>query len=151
VEEIKDKNEPTISYMLLEKYPVREKTAKQPEGMDLSSLQKIGYKVVPAKRFKETLPAVRSVVDLHIDKITDNHKGLSHFEMLQLQLKEFEKWYDIAVINRQPNLIVIHGVGKGKLKEEIHQLLKSRPEVKSFVNQFDHRFGFGATEIFFQY
>lgn len=149
VEEIKDKNEPTISYRLLDKYPVREKQVK--DQMDLSSLSKVGYKVVPAKKFKETLPPVRSVVDLHIDKIIDNPKGLSHFEMLQLQLREFEKWYDIAVMNHQPNLIVIHGVGKGKLKEEIHQLLKSRREVKSFVNQFDHRFGFGATEIFFQY
>jgi len=151
VEEIKDKNEPTISYSLLEKYPAREKQVKASDNMDLSSLTKLGYKVVPAKKFKETLPAVRSVVDLHIDKITDNPKGLSHFEMLQLQLREFEKWYEIAVINRQPNLIVIHGVGKGKLKEEIHQLLKNRKEVKSFVNQFDARFGFGATEIFFQY
>lgn len=149
VEEIKDKNEPTISYLLLEKYPVKDKQVK--EQMDLSSLSKVGYKVVPAKKFKETLPPVRSVVDLHIDKIIDNAKGLSNFEMLQLQLREFEKWYDIAVINRQPNLIIIHGVGKGKLKEEIHQLLKNRKEVKSFVNQFDHRFGFGATEIFFQY
>lgn len=149
VEEIKDKNEPTISYLLLEKYPIREREVRQ--QMDLSSLSKVGYKVVPAKQFKETLPPVRSVIDLHIDKITDNEKGLSKFEKLQMQLKEFEKWYDIAVINHQPNLIVIHGIGKGTLKEEIHQLLKSRPEVKSFVNQFDHRFGFGATEIFFQY
>lgn len=149
VEEIKDKNEPTLSYPLIDKYPIKEKQVKQ--EMDLSSLSKVGYKVVPAKKFKETLPPVRSVVDLHIEKITDSPKGLSNFEMLQMQLKEFEKWYDIAVINRQPNLIIIHGVGKGTLKEEIHQLLKTRKEVKSYVNQFDHRFGFGATEIFFQY
>ena len=151
VEEIKDKNEPTISYLLLEKYPIKEKQAKQQPHMDLSSLSKIGYKVVPAKKFKDTLPQVRSVVDLHIEKITDSYKGLSNFEILQMQLKEFEKWYEIALINRQPNLIVIHGVGKGTLREEIHALLKNRKEVKSYVNQFDHRFGFGATEIFFQY
>ena len=152
VEEIKDKNEPTLSYSLMEKYPLREKPIRQDkQGVDLSALSKVGYKVVPAKKFKETLPPVRSVVDLHIDKITDNPEGLSNFEMLQMQLKEFDKWYDIAVMNHQPNLIVIHGVGKGKLKDEIHQMLKNRKEVKNFINQFDPRFGFGATEIFFQY
>ena len=51
----------------------------------------------------------------------------------------------------QPNLVVIHGVGKGVLRDEIHSLLKTRKEVKNFVNQYDSRFGYGATEIFFQY
>lgn len=119
--------------------------------MDLSSLSKAGYKVFSASKIKENLPAVRSVVDLHIEKIIDNHGSLDSFEILQIQLKEFEKWYQIALINHMPNLIIIHGVGKGTLKEEIHQLLKNKAEVKNFVNQYDHRFGFGATEIFFQY
>ncbi len=49
------------------------------------------------------------------------------------------------------NLIVIHGVGKGRLKDEIHEILKTKKEVKSFINQYDPRFGYGATEIIFQY
>lgn len=148
VEELKDKNEPMFSYSLLTHYPKKE---KKETAMDLSSLSKAGYKVMSASKFKETLPPPRSVVDLHIEKIIDNPKGLDSFEILQIQLREFEKWYDIALLNHQPNLIIIHGIGKGTLKEEIHQLLKSRREVKNFINQFDHRFGFGATEIFFQY
>lgn len=68
-----------------------------------------------------------------------------------MQLSEFEKWYDLAVAHHQPNFIVIHGVGSGRLKEEIHELLKIRKEVKYFVNQYDPRFGYGATEIAFQY
>lgn len=148
VEEMKDKNEPMLNYLLFEKYPKKER----PEtNMDLSSLSKAGFKVYNASKFKEHQPPVRSVVDLHIEKIIDQYKGLDSFEILNLQLREFEKWYDVAVLNKQPNLIVIHGIGKGTLKDEIHQLLKSRQEVKHFVNQFDHRFGFGATEIFFQY
>jgi dsDNA-specific endonuclease/ATPase MutS2 len=46
---------------------------------------------------------------------------------------------------------VIHGVGKGKLREEIHEILKLKKEVKYFINQYDPRFGYGATEIFFNY
>lgn len=148
VEEMKDNNEPMLNYLLFDKYPKKERVDST---MDLSSLSKAGFKVYNATKFKEHLPPVRSVVDLHIEKIVDQPNGLDSFEILNLQLREFEKWYDIAVLNRQPNLIIIHGVGKGTLKDEIHQLLKNRKEVKHFVNQFDHRFGFGATEIFFQY
>jgi dsDNA-specific endonuclease/ATPase MutS2 len=47
-------------------------------------------------------------------------------------------------------MIVIHGIGSGKLKDEIHEILKYRKDVKSFVNQYDPRFGYGATEVFFK-
>jgi hypothetical protein len=97
------------------------------------------------------LEPARSVVDLHIEKLTDNWKGLSNFEILTIQLKYFEKYYNLAVAHRQPNLIMIHGIGTGKLRNEIHEILKTKKEVKSFANQYHHDFGFGATEIFFQY
>ncbi|RYF82518.1 MAG: hypothetical protein EON98_11250, partial [Chitinophagaceae bacterium] len=64
--------------------------------------------------------------------------------------KEFEKWYELAIAHRQPQLIVIHGIGSGKLRDEIHDLLKGRREVKSFVNQYHPSFGYGATEIYFK-
>jgi dsDNA-specific endonuclease/ATPase MutS2 len=51
----------------------------------------------------------------------------------------------------QPDLIVIHGVGKGKLKDEIHQILKQKKEVKNFIHRYHPRYGYGATEIYFAY
>jgi hypothetical protein len=148
VEELKEKNEPILSYLLLDAYPDR---VKEDKKMDLSSLSKAGFKVINNTVVKEKNPRIRSVVDLHIEKITNDYKGLSNYEIVRLQLKEFEKWYNIAVEHMQPNLIIIHGVGKGALRDEIHHLLKTRKEVKNFVNQYDPRFGYGATEIFFQY
>ncbi|MDE3212362.1 MAG: Smr/MutS family protein, partial [Bacteroidota bacterium] len=68
-----------------------------------------------------------------------------------IQLREFEKYYDLALAHHQPNLIVVHGLGTGKLREEIHEILKMKPEVKSFVNQYHPNYGYGATEIYFQY
>lgn len=148
IEELKEKNLPSINHRLLEKYPDK---AYVDEGLDFSKLTAVGYKVYDAAKARQHLDPARSVVDLHIEKITDNWKGLSNFEIITLQLKEFEKWYDLAVAHRQADLIVIHGVGKGKLKEEIHDILKTKKEVRFFVNQYDQRFGYGATEIFFQY
>ncbi len=147
IEEMKEKNEPTITYKLFDKYPDRVFEETQ---FSINKLSAAGFKVYEISKAKEHLATARTVVDLHIEKLTNDWKHLSNLEILSIQLKEFEKWYDIAIANKQPSLIIIHGVGKGKLKEEIHEILKSKPEVKSFINQYDARFGYGATEIFFK-
>jgi hypothetical protein len=146
IEELKEKNLPSINHRLIEKYP--DKPYKE-DLLDLSKLTSAGYKVYDAGKARQYLEPARSVIDLHIEKITDNWKGLSNFEIINLQLKEFEKWYYLAVAHHLPEFIVIHGIGKGKLKDEIHEILKTKKEVKYFVNQYDPRFGYGATEIFF--
>lgn len=146
IEELKEKNLPSINHRLIEKYPEK---LYEDKSLDISKLTSAGYKVYDAGKVRQHLEPARSVIDLHIEKITDDWKGLSNFEIITLQLKEFEKWYDLAIAHHQPNLIVIHGVGKGRLKEEIHEILKTKREVKSFVNQYEPRFGYGATEIFF--
>jgi len=148
IEELKEKNLPSVNHRLIEKYPDK---PYEDNLMDISKLTSAGYKVYDAGKARQHLEPARSVVDLHIEKISNDWKGLSNFEIITLQLKEFEKWYDLAVAHHQPGLIVIHGIGKGRLKEEIHDILKTKREVKSFVNQYEPRFGYGATEIFFQY
>ena len=147
IEEIKSKNEPSFSYALFEDYP--EKT--DDEKVDLSALGNAGFRIYDASRVREHLAPARTVIDLHIEKLADSWKHMSNFEILTIQLKEFEKYYDLAVSHNQPALTVIHGVGMGKLRDEIHDILKIKKEVKSFVNQYHHSYGYGATEIFFGY
>src|SRR5688572_23214378 len=147
IEEIKLKNEPTFSYKLFEKYP--DKIADNKPGLE--SLYTKEYKIYDATKASQYLEPPRSVIDVHIEKLSDSWKHLSNFEILTLQLKTFEKYYYLAVAHRQPNLTVVHGIGSGKLRDEIHDILKSKKEVKSFVNQFHPNFGYGATEIFFEY
>ena len=144
IEEMHVKNEPTFSFLLFEKYP-----DKMEEIIpDYNARSKIFY---DASAVQQKLEPAQSVIDLHIEKLTDNWKHLSNFEILTLQLSVFEKYYQLALVHFLPNLTVIHGIGKGKLKEEIHEILKNKKEVKSFVNQYHPNFGYGATEIFFQY
>ncbi|MDQ2719972.1 MAG: Smr/MutS family protein [Bacteroidota bacterium] len=144
IEEMKLKNEPTFSFLLFEKYP------DKIEDIIPDYHNSFG-RFYDASRVKEKLEAPRSVVDLHIEKLTDNWQGLSNFEILTIQLGNFEKYYNLAISHHQPNLIIIHGVGTGKLRNEIHEILKTKKEVKSFANQYHANFGYGATEIFFQY
>jgi dsDNA-specific endonuclease/ATPase MutS2 len=147
IEEIQLKNEPTFAYPVFETYPDK----VEEEKVDLSSLGNAGFRVYDASRVRENLEPARTVVDIHIEKLTDNWKHLSNFEILTIQLKTFEKYFDLAVAHHQSSLTIIHGVGTGKLKDEIHDILKLKKEVKSFVNQYHSLYGYGATEIYFQY
>jgi len=144
IEEMKLKNEPKFSFLLFEKYPDKLEEV-------IPDYQNTFGQLYDLSMIKQKLEPARSVVDLHIEKLMDNWKGLSNFDILTIQLKSFEKYYNLAVAHRQPNLIIIHGVGTGKLRNEIHEILKTKKEVRTFANQYHHDFGFGATEIFFQY
>jgi hypothetical protein len=147
IEELKQKNEASFSYILFEKYPDK----KVEDLVDIGNLAAKGYKIYDAKKARQHLEPARSVVDLHIEKLTDDWKELSNYEIMSIQLKTFEKYYELALAHIQPSLTVIHGVGEGRLKDEIHERLRLKKEVKSFINQYHPTFGYGATEIFFQY
>lgn len=146
IEELKKKNEATFSYRLFETYPARVEEIIEP-----GILAAKGYKVYNAKEARRHLEPARSVIDLHIEKLSNDWQQLDNYAIIDIQLKTFEKYYELALAHHQPSLIVVHGVGTGRLRDEIHDILRLKREVKSFINQYDPRFGYGATEIFFQY
>ena len=145
--EVKEKGEASFSYKLFDEYP--DKPVELP--LDIGSLAAAGIKIYNAKEARKHLPPARTVVDLHIEKLSNDWNHLTNGEILDIQLKEFEKWYDLALAHYQSQLIIIHGVGSGRLRDEIHDILRMKKEVKSFVNQYHPSFGYGATEIYFQY
>ena len=146
IEEIMLKNAPSFSYELFDAYPDKIEEPK----VDLSKLGNAGYRIYDASAVRANLSPARTVVDLHIEKLTDNRADLSNIDMLTMQLNAFEKYYELAVLHRQPELIVIHGIGEGRLRDEIHQRLRHKDEVKSFANQYHKSYGYGATEIYFK-
>lgn len=146
IQELRQKGEATFSYKLFEKYPDK---PEEPEKVDLQPLSKKGFKIYDASLLRQHLEQAKYELDLHIEQLEPDHEKLSNFEKLGLQLKTFEKYLELALIHHQPSMIVIHGVGSGKLRDEIHEQLRRRKEVKSFVNQFHPAYGYGATEIYF--
>lgn len=147
IEQCKEKNEPSFQFELFQAYPDKQPDVK----MDLSRLGNSGFRIYEASRIKDNLPAARSVVDLHIEKITDQWKQLSNQDILTMQLNYFEKYFELAIAHNLREMIVIHGVGEGRLRDEIHERLRHKHQVKSFVNQYHHLYGYGATEIFFDH
>ncbi len=144
---LKQQGEATFSYNLLEKYPDREPEEK----IELSSLSNKGFKVYAASAARKHLEPAKHELDLHIEKLNKNHDKLSNFEKLTLQIQTFEKYLDLAVAHHLASMTVIHGVGTGKLRDDIHEILRIRGDVKSFINRYHPAYGYGATEVFFQY
>lgn len=147
IKKLQENNEATFSQRLFENYPDRVVEHK----IELGDRAKHKGKIYDAGQARQHIEPARSVIDLHIEKLTDDWRRMSNYEILSMQLKTFEKYYHLAVVHHQPSLTVIHGVGEGKLRNEIHEMLKQKREVKSFTNQYHPRYGYGATEIFFQY
>lgn len=146
IESLQENNEASFQYEVFTQYPDKPEV----DSLDMSKLNKAGFRTsYPITEARSYLPPARSVVDLHIEKIMDAYQQLSNFEILTIQLAEFEKYFDLAVQHKLSNFIVIHGVGAGKLRDEIHEILRTKKVVKSFVNQYHQLYGYGATEIFF--
>lgn len=145
LEEMQNRNEASFSFLLFKEYPDKQ----EEEKLDLSSLYNRGF--YDASKAASHLPPPRSVIDLHIEKISNSWRGMTNAEILEAQLAYFEKYYESARASRMPNLTVIHGIGEGVLRNEIHERLRHRSGVKSFINQFHPLYGFGATEIYFSY
>jgi hypothetical protein len=86
-------------------------------------------------------------VDLHIDELLDSIEGMTNNEMLMFQVNYFIKMLESAIVNKFFKIIFIHGVGNGKLKEEIRKILK---ESYPFLKMYDAsmaKYGVGATEV----
>jgi hypothetical protein len=147
IETLKEDNKVSLDYELFNTYPDK----AEDNHIAIDVLRNAGYKVYDASKIKEHIPKARSVVDLHIEKLMDRHSHLTNAEIIQFQLEAFEKWFELAQLNHLPSMIIIHGVGSGKLKNEVHDLLKVKKGVKSFINQYSDFYGYGATEVFFEY
>lgn len=87
--------------------------------------------------------------DLHIEKLVPNTKGMQPFDMLELQIETAQKRIDFAIKNRIPKIVLIHGVGDGRLRAEIEYILK-RYENLWFQEANFQKYGQGAIEIHFK-
>lgn len=115
---------------------------------DLTRLKSIKEFKQPVKISvaKQKIKDLTREIDLHIEELIDSHKNLTNSQILNIQTERFEKEMEHCFSNGIRKLIVIHGVGNGKLKQEIISILKSVEGV-SYHDASYKDYGFGATEI----
>lgn len=86
-------------------------------------------------------------VDLHIEKLVPNKRGMSNYDILTLQAETATRQLEFAIKNRMPKVVFIHGVGEGVLKAELDFLL-GRYEGITFRDADYQKYGLGATEVY---
>jgi len=101
----------------------------------------------PTKKKKE--PKREISFDLHIENLVPSIKGLQAFDMLELQLQTAQKHIDFAIKKRIPKIVLIHGVGDGRLRAEIEYLLNKYENIW-FEDANFRSYGNGAIEINFR-
>lgn len=138
------KNEPAFSCLLVEDFVV--KPVVKGENF-----------VPPSKPVRTSKPSKihslselpRYEVDLHIEQLEPDYKGLSNADIMNIQLHMLQRYLHLAIIHRMEKMMVIHGIGTGALREAVHKILAQTPEVKNFKNEYIGKYGFGATEVVF--
>lgn len=110
--------------------------------------EKETLKKKPTKRIKpkERTQATMEV-DLHIHHLVKSSRGMTNFEMLNLQLQTAKRQLEFAIQKRIQRIVFIHGVGEGVLKQELETLFRRYDNIKYYDANFQ-KYGFGATEVY---
>lgn len=112
----------------------------------LLTVKEFSARAKSSRSSKAYLKSLEKEVDLHIEELVDSVKGLSNHEILSIQLERFEKELDSAIENNIRKIVFIHGVGNGRLKQEIQAILKSTEGV-TYQDAPFKEYGFGATQV----
>ncbi len=136
-------SEPSFSYLLADGFKVKQKK-EQPTYEPVVRSGRI------AAITSQTVEAPRYELDLHIEQLVSDVKSLTNDEIVKIQMDTLARYVQLAIVHRQERMVVIHGLGKGKLRDDVHALLKTIPEISRYKNEWSGKYGFGATEITFR-
>lgn len=142
IEEMRRKGDALFSHHLFGVFP-----EKQEEELLPLPEKRTAISIHDLQSIRQQLEPARQVVDLHIEVLEPDHENMSPAEMLHLQLRTFERYLDLAKLHRQKQFIVIHGIGSGKLRDAIHEILRQDAMISGFFNRYHPLYGYGATEI----
>ncbi|MDF2453919.1 MAG: hypothetical protein K0S26_3423, partial [Bacteroidota bacterium] len=136
------------AYILKENFLDKEIIEQTLRPEDMTRLKSIKEFKQPQKKSiaKQRIKDLTREIDLHIEELVDSHSGLTNAQILNIQLERFEREMEHCLSNGIKKLIAIHGVGNGKLKQEIIGILKSIDGI-SYHDASYKNYGFGATEI----
>ncbi|MCC6372997.1 MAG: Smr/MutS family protein [Bacteroidia bacterium] len=140
---------PVFAFLLKDEFYTTENVEQNLSLIDVEKLRNIKEfksQQKSSKSTKEYLKSLEKEVDLHIEELVDDTNGMSSFEKLNIQLERFEKELDEAIAKKMRKLIFIHGVGNGRLRQEIQTVLKNTRGV-TFQDASYKDYGYGATQV----
>jgi hypothetical protein len=87
-------------------------------------------------------------IDLHIEKICDDFKGLTPKDIIEMQLNKFRDELQKAIETKHKRIVFIHGLGNGKLKFELRKYLDEKHPKLQYHDASFKEYGFGATMVY---
>jgi hypothetical protein len=87
-------------------------------------------------------------IDLHLHKLVADPSKVDPTEALGFQLRAFADYLREAVELGIPSFFVIHGLGEGRLRQKVREMLREDPHVRDSRNDYHPKYGHGATEVF---
>lgn len=120
------------------------------QNVDINAVKELAKRRQQAEPTPSELKAAFPLdIDLHIEKLMpDTYKQLALNEVMNIQIKAMEDYLYKAVKVGVEKVYIIHGIGEGKLKENVDQRLSVHPLVQKHHNKYYPEYGFGATEVF---
>ena len=125
------------------------------QGIQVSNydVAKVKKEKQPSLKKRSSTPKVKErnqpkmEVDLHIHQLVASTKGMSNFDMLNLQLETAKRQLEFAMRKRIRYVVFIHGVGAGVLQEELKYLFGRYDNLKHYEADYG-KYGMGATEVY---
>lgn len=99
-----------------------------------------------SKQHTKNSGVLEQEIDLHIELLMDNYKGMTNAQIINVQLNYFQNCLENAIYGNMQKIVFIHGVGNGRLKHEVRRILGTYQGI-SFYDASYKRYGFGATEV----
>jgi len=126
------------------------KETVEPEKIDAEKLKSSFFKGTEENesyRSSENSHSKIPEIDLHIETIDPYYENLPKEDILKIQLSKFEEKLNEAFMAGLDEIIFIHGVGNGILKNHIHKQLANHDNIQFFKDTHKEKFGYGATLV----
>jgi hypothetical protein len=133
--------------------------AAAPHGPTLKAITKAHVANKPPKQGPQRTKLVQNElhakmefdnsIDLHLPALVREPESVPKDQVLSTQMRYFENYLQMALKLGVDNIFIIHGVGNGILKKEVHKTLEKTRYVRKFKNEYHTKYGYGATEVIF--
>jgi hypothetical protein len=116
--------------------------------VDFDKVTKIKEQKELKKEYKSPKSQGIEEIDLHIDEILDSTSGMSNAEIVEAQMARFETALQTAVLSNTQKIVFIHGVGNGRLRQELRKRLDRNYSNLKYQDASFKEYGFGATMVY---
>ena len=91
---------------------------------------------------KKTKTKTKLKIDLHIELLKSNFEYMHNSEIIRIQLDECHRRVQQALNSKVTQLEIVHGIGEGVLRAEVHSILRSY-QLRFYISKDG-----GSTEVF---